>query len=556
MGYAGHFVGIIREGQVCDLFGDETLAEAHNFAEGAIVEVVGNRASLLAPPDSAEAALYGIASERGLDPVFPKAVTEQVAALLDNTGIDDPRLVDMTDAPFVTIDGASSMDLDQALYVQATDAGHIVHYALADASHYVVPGTPLHAEALRRGASYYLPGIMIPMLPRALSEGLVSLNANVLRRSVVFSMTLDAEGRCTNTVIQSSRIRSHGKLSFQQVHDFYAGGAGFGEPVDRSLEHLATVGRRRMALAEERGVVHYRRHEVSARLSVGGMRFSATSAIRREVERFNEQLSLLCNIEGARYLASHGADFVEPIYRVHPSPSEEKMRAFEDMLRALVASRQLDPAVWLWSAEQERPLGQYLDELPQDGDLGRIAMAIHRQAVMANLRSIFQEEAGPHHGVGAELYARFSAPMREIVGVFLHREVLEAQAGHGLADEKLRSQVVEHANAAKTMQRTVSNQGNRLVLEQLFRDAEAESKMLPGTLMGAEGSKAYVRLDEPPIDIKVYLNLAPTKLVPSADGAALLVAGEVACRLGDPVQVSVVEKDTDRDRWVLEISSP
>ena len=555
MGYSAHFVGLVRDGRVADLFGDASIANASPHEEGAIVEVEGERRTLLASPVSAESELYKLAAARLLDPVFPKAVEDQVQSLLEDPGIDDPTLVDRTGDPFVTIDGADSMDLDQAIYVEETDGGHVVHYALADASHYVRPGTPLHAEALRRGASYYLPGIMIPMLPRLLSEGLVSLNENVLRRSVVFSMTLDEEGRIQETKVEPTRIKSRGKLSFPAVQDFYSGGPGFGAAIERSLQCLAVVGRRRMLLAEERGVVRYRRREVSAKLGSGGVRFMATGTARRDVERYNEQISLLCNIEGARMLAKHGADFVEPIYRVHPSPSPEKMQAFEEMLAALVSAQNLAPEQWLWSASGERQLWEYLDALPVDGEEGRISSAIHRQAVMANLRSTFQTEAAAHHGVGAEVYARFSSPMREMVGVFLHRELLEAEAGEGQQNSELRQQVLDQANAAKTMQRDVSNEGNRLVIEQIFRDAESTEGALPGTLMGVQGAKAYVRLDQPPIDIKVYLKLAPTRLRPSDNNASLLKGGEAVFHLGDKVGVYVVSKDDDRDRWVLQLGA-
>ncbi len=555
MGYANHFVGIVRGDQICDLFGDSTTPTRSEFDKGAIVEVHEADHTLLAEADSAQAALYELAAKHGLDPVFPPKATRQVAGLLKETGIDDKTLLDFSHAPFVTIDGADSMDLDQAVYVDEGEGeGYVVHYALADASYYVAMGTPLHAEALRRAASYYLPGIMVPMLPRALSEGLVSLNENVDRRAVVFSMYLDSEGRCTKTEIVPSRIRSRGKLSFESVQRFYAGGDGFGDEVDQSLRRLALVGRLRMSLAEERGVVRYRRREVSAKLSGGGMRFTTSSGVRRDVERYNEQLSLLCNIEGARYLAAHGADFVEPIYRVHPAPSEEKMQSFLEMLSALVASQGLDPAIWRWSHEDSRPLRQFLDDLPSEGREGRIAMAIHRQAVMANLRSTFQTEAGSHHGVGAEVYARFSAPMREIVGVFLHRELLEARIGHGHANAELRAEVVQQANAAKALQRTVSNEGNRLVLEQLFKDAQQANRVLTGTLMGAQGKKAYVRLDEPPIDVKVYLKLASEPLTPSEDGTSLLRDGSAILRLGDEVSVHVIGKHATRDRWILDLA--
>ena len=192
MGRKSHFVGRVEGGRAVDLFSSAT-ADVEQ-PEGAIVEVQGERVERLAEADSAEARLYGIAAKSKLDPVFPEAVEEQVAGLVQSPGRDDPALEDFRSWPFVTIDGASSMDLDQAAFVEQEGGGHVVHYALADAAYYVQPGTPLHDEAIARGASYYLPGVMVPMLPRALSEGLVSLNPNVDRRSVVFSMSISGSG--------------------------------------------------------------------------------------------------------------------------------------------------------------------------------------------------------------------------------------------------------------------------------------------------------------------------------------------------------------------------
>src|SRR6185503_10271633 len=105
----------------------------------------------------------------------------------------------------------------QALAIETTADGWIAHYAIADAAWFVRPGTALWAEALRRGASYYLPGMSVPMLPRALSEGLVSLGPDVDRRAMLFSMTIDRDGACRSTAITRARIRSRAQLDFATV---------------------------------------------------------------------------------------------------------------------------------------------------------------------------------------------------------------------------------------------------------------------------------------------------------------------------------------------------
>lgn len=556
MGHSKHFIGLQEGARAVDLFpgaGEPSFFASTEHPKGSIVEVRDGEVTLVAEANSAEASLYAIAAKRGLDPIFPVAVEDEVRALVATPGIDDPALVDRTDWPFVTIDGEHSMDLDQAVYVEPAGEGHIVHYALADASHFVVPGTALHAEALRRGASYYFPGFMVPMLPRVLSEDLVSLNADVDRRALLISSHLDGEGVCTRSELSRVRIRSRGKLSFGGVQAFYDAGAehaGFGDDVNASLLLLATVGKRRMSLAEERGVVRYRRVTASTDLGKGGLRFTAIREVRLEVERYNEQLSLLCNTEGARLLSEFGDAFVEPIYRAHPAPSEEKMQTFEKVLAALVKYHEL-PESWLWTRQSETTLRDYLDALPHEGKEGQVASAIHRQAVMSNVRSMFQTEAAGHHGVGAEVYARFSAPMREMVGVFLHSELFQGMAGEGHADEELRAKIVDGANEAKSVQRAIVNESNRLVLDQIFEDALANGTKLPAVLMGAARSKAYVRLQSPPIDAKVYLGRGDEVLRPSDEGAGLSNQ-EQRFGLGDSVTLTVLGRD-ERDRWELEI---
>src|SRR5262245_17333930 len=127
--------------------------------------------------------MEALAEQFGLPLEHPPEVLAEVAALLKAPQIDDPALIDRTALPFVTIDNQDSRDLDQALCVTAEKYGWCLWYALADAAHFVKPGSALFAAALERGASFYLPGLSIPMLPRALSEDLVSLNQNVPRRA-------------------------------------------------------------------------------------------------------------------------------------------------------------------------------------------------------------------------------------------------------------------------------------------------------------------------------------------------------------------------------------
>jgi ribonuclease R len=335
---------------------------------------------------------------------------------------------------------------------------------------------------------------------------------------------------------------------------------------------LREVGQKRMKLATERGLVRYRREEIEVKLADGGASFSVVEQVRDEVELWNEQVSLLCNAEGGRLLREHPAPAVQPIYRVHGGPDPERLRALAALTRELARVHALPEAPWIW-AEETQSLATYLAALPV-GVHGthddRIARAITRQAIMVNLRSAYSTEPGPHVGVGAEPYARFSAPMREMVGVFLHKEAVEMLTGEHPeveVDEALRAEVVEIANRAKDVQRRVADLANELVIDRVFRPElerpSAERTRFVGTVMGITSGKVHVRLDAPPIDVKLYLRDLGRDLAPRGKSAIWLEPDEhgvvlrerdghrVVLMLGAEVRVVVVRRDDAQRRWVL-----
>lgn len=547
---------------------------------GRAVEVYANvEGEPLASPGSARAKLYLLAADEGLSVLFPEAVESEVRAIEAAMANDEqaffdaapgePPLEDFTGLPFVTIDGPTSRDLDQALFVSRDGDDLIVRYAIADASYFVKAGSALFAEALKRGTSFYLPGLVVPMLPRALSEGLTSLNPNVVRRALVFTHRVVSDGTCVATSIQRGRIRSRAKLSFPQVQAFYDAPEAHplaNEEFADSLRWLREVGNLRMREADSRQVVRYRRLEVEVEAAdVQGLSLVVVGVVRSAVERYNEQLSLLCNAEGGRALAEGHHDRVQGIYRAHPAPPVERLLELESLVQGVVEAHSLDPERWGWHLADTRTISEYLDGLPIDGPLHRVAEAIQRQAVITNLRSLYTSEPASHHGVGAKPYARFSAPMREIVGVFVHKELVEklglAAPRPDAEDVALRDLVIDAAARARDTQARLDHEVNRLVLDQIFGDdAKVDLATRPiriGTVMGMAPSKVHVQLDSPPLDVKLYLRdleqTLGTTLSVSSNGALLLdAANQTLLAVGDAVSLRVVRRDRERDRWSLE----
>lgn len=515
----------------------------------------------------AKQAILKLAEELGLRIDFPDAVKAEVKALLAQPGIEDDTLVDLTEQPFVTIDGATSRDLDQALFLERRKGGgYVVHYALADAAHFVTAKSALFAEALLRGTSFYLPSFSIPMLPRELSEGLVSLNPNVRRRALVFSTELSEKSEVITTHVERALIHSQAKLSWGDVQSFYDQPASSPlrrRPFEGSLELLREVGEKRMALSELADVVRYRRREIDVSVGDGAQPVVVVEAVRDRVELYNEQISLLCNREGGRVLAESHDPRLQPIYRVHPAPDPEKLVALRALLASIAQVHDLpkDP----WTLDAREPLAALLRRLPSGGPSDRLVRAIERQAILVNMRSALSTQPARHFGVGAEVYARFSAPMREVVGIFLHKEMLEhiglSHPDDTAVDESLRDRVVAAANGARETQRKLNDLINRMVLDALFRPdlACTPRPVRRGTVMGITSSKLHVDLDSPGLDVKVYLRdmgkaLGGAWLEVRDDGASLGVKGDPVrlCRIGDAVDLRVREHDARQDRWVFD----
>ena len=409
---------------------------------------------------------------------------------------------------------------------------------------------------------------------------------------MVFEVDLDAGGEVVASRMRRARVRSRVKTSYEAVQAFFDGCApvpggpepGSPEPegapaIAESLELLRQVGALRMARAEAHGVVAFRRREIAVSLAgAEGLRFVSMADPRNDVERYNEQISLLCNVEGARFLlrGDTAGDHVQPIYRVHEPPAPERLDQLADQIAALVRLHRLDAGRWGWRRE-DRSLASYLRRLPAAGSGAadrevRLARAVHRQAMLAGSRSLFATAPGIHYGVGADVYSRFTAPMREIVGIFVHKETWEklgsrhrpAPAGWD-DDERLRQQVIEAANRARQTQRELDREANRMVLDQLFGDdlgrPLAQRPARRGTVLGISRSKVHVGLDDPPIDVKVYLyHLAEQRgerLVQGRDGMTLRrLDGTRLQATGDEVLLSVRGHDEARDRWDLELLSP
>jgi ribonuclease R len=128
---------------------------------------------------------------------FPERV-EKEARKLERQGIREEDLQnrrDFRDELIVTIDGEDTRDIDDA--ISLTFDGEYYHLGvhIADVSHYVTAKGVIDEEAFERGTSVYFPDGVLPMLPKALSNGICSLNEGEDRLTLSCLITINSKGK-------------------------------------------------------------------------------------------------------------------------------------------------------------------------------------------------------------------------------------------------------------------------------------------------------------------------------------------------------------------------
>jgi exoribonuclease R len=241
---------------------------------------------------AAESLRQGIAqiqAELKVTADFPASVEEAAA-----TAAASPRLPDLdrTDIPFVTIDPADAMDLDQALHIERDGDGFVVHYAIADLAAFITAGDPVDVEANRRGETLYGADSKIPLHPKAISEGAGSLLPDQVRPALLWTIAVDATGEGTSVKVERALVKSRSKLSYDEVQAAIDAGTA-----DELFTLLGEVGRLRMAKEAERGGVSLPLPEQE--IEISGDRWTLEFRCLHPVEQWNAQISLLTGMGAA-----------------------------------------------------------------------------------------------------------------------------------------------------------------------------------------------------------------------------------------------------------------
>lgn len=355
--------------------------------------------------------------DHGIPTEFPNAVIEEAKAAkpIDPRGRTDLRAI-----PLVTIDPPDARDHDDAVWAGLDDdprnpGGHIVLVAIADVAHYVTPGSALDKEALKRGNSAYFPDRVVPMLPEELSADLCSLKEGVDRPCLVARMVFDRHGRQKSHTFLRAVMRSAARLTYAQAQAAFDGNphAGMDGVVKKTLADVWAAYQSLTVAREKRDPLNLDLPERRVILGADGKVASIAYRERLESMKLIEEFMVLANVAAAEALEKARTPL---IYRVHDTPSKEKLFAFSDFLRTLNITF---------------AKGQVM----QPGSFNRIlagAKGTPHEAVMNDvvLRSQAQAIYDPanigHFGLNLAKYAHFTSPIRRYADLIVHRALIRA----------------------------------------------------------------------------------------------------------------------------------
>ena len=150
-------------------------------------------------PDVARDVLEALMLDRGLRRRFDPLVEREAREAAERVP-EVPRR-DLRELPTFTIDPPTARDFDDAISAERLDDGAVrVWVHIADVAAHVRPGSHVDREAFRRATSVYVPGLVEPMLPEALSNQACSLVPDQDRLAVTVELDLEGAKRAAQRV--------------------------------------------------------------------------------------------------------------------------------------------------------------------------------------------------------------------------------------------------------------------------------------------------------------------------------------------------------------------
>ena len=459
--------------------------------------------------------------------------------------------MDLRALPIFTIDSAETKDIDDAISLTRTsDGGFELGVHIADVSNYVKPGTELDNEAFSRATSVYYADQVVPMLPKALSNGICSLNENELRLAFSCLMRLDKEGGLTDYRFVKSIIRSRVKGVYSEINALLAGTADaeikakYADVIDQ-LPAMKELYGHRARLRKERGCMDIESGEVKLILDENGRCIDVKKRTSGESESMIEEFMLLANPCAAHFARVKQIPF---IYRVHEEPNAEKLERLHALLQACGINDHFAkdvPTPKELSAILEGVRGTPYEQIINTGMLRCMSKAL------------YEEKPKGHYGLVLKDYAHFTSPIRRYPDLAIHRIMTDMLKGTEKETMILRyTDFAERASKQSSEREVIAMQIERKA-EDCYKAEYARRHLgecYEGTISGVTQRGLFIELDNGVEGFVPASSLTPSG-TSLTEGVRLTdPASGKTWSLGDKMMITIVRADVNLGKIDFEVA--
>ncbi|MGK5092583.1 VacB/RNase II family 3'-5' exoribonuclease [Deltaproteobacteria bacterium TL4] len=375
-------------------------------------EYFGKIVSVMSGQSLEQIALNTLLAENNIRTTFTEE-TLFCANQLPKRVVYDPasKRVDLRSCHFVTIDGKTARDFDDAVYVQAQDSGgYQLFVSIADVAHYVQKDDLVDQEAYQRGTSVYLPTHAISMLPEVLSNNLCSLKPGVNRLTLTCQMTLSAEGEVDNYSVYESIIRSHGRLVYEDVEDFYQEKATpiRNEEMREQLLLMKKLADILIRKRSKRGAIDFDFPDFEIELDEHDKMWNLKKRYQSSAMRVIEQFMLEANETIASHCKLHK---IPMLFRNHLGPDQIKLMSLQKTF--WFHGIKVD----LSSIESSREFNEIFVKIKDLPNRNQLQLMLLRCMSLA----VYSPYNKGHYGLAAPNYCHFTSPIRRYPDLLLHR---------------------------------------------------------------------------------------------------------------------------------------
>ena len=441
--------------------------------------------------------------------------------------------IDLTALDFVTIDSASTEDMDDALFVEVlADDKLQLTVAIADPTAWIAEGSKLDDIAKVRAFTNYLPGFNIPMLPRELSDDLCSLRAQEVRPVLACRMTIAADGTIEEDIIFfAATIESKAKLVYDEVSDWLEGKAGWQPPSEAIANQIRLLHRVCLSRSEWRtqhALVFKDRPDYRFVLGDKGEVLDIVAEPRRIANRIVEESMISANICAARVLRDK---LGFGIYNIHLGIDPANGEALAALLKTHGMHVDAEEVLTL---EGFCKLRRELDAQPS----GFLDSRIRRFQSFAEIST----EPGPHFGLGLDAYATWTSPIRKYGDMINHRllkAIIKSETVARPQDEST-LQMAERRRLNRMAERDV---GDWLYARFLKDKAGTDTRFAAEIIDISRGGMRVRLVDNGAVAFipAPFLHAVRDEMVCSQESGTVTIKGEVAYKVSDVIDVTIAE---------------